>query len=155
MKSAKNNSYFIWFDMDGTLADFYSVPNWLQALQNESVAPYRDAAPLFDKKLVKTLSKLQKRGIKIGVISYLSKDGSAAYMAAIQKAKKRWLKKNIAAFKFDAIHIVTHGIPKESFKKTPKDILFDDEEKNRKAWGATAYSPDKIIEILTNISRET
>ena len=36
----------IFFDMDGTIADFYNVPNWLLKLRNNDASPYEEAVPL-------------------------------------------------------------------------------------------------------------
>ena len=36
------------FDMDGTIADFYGVPNWETDLLNGNVRPYVEAKPLYD-----------------------------------------------------------------------------------------------------------
>ena len=36
----------IYFDLDGTLADFYSVDNWLQKILENDSSPYREARPL-------------------------------------------------------------------------------------------------------------
>lgn len=33
----------ICFDMDGTIADLYAVPNWLDKLRAEDASPYADA----------------------------------------------------------------------------------------------------------------
>ncbi len=38
----------ICFDMDGTIADLYNVPNWLERLQAEDATPYLEAKPLWD-----------------------------------------------------------------------------------------------------------
>ena len=38
----------IYFDMDGTLANFYGVKGWLDDLQNFRTRPYELAEPLFD-----------------------------------------------------------------------------------------------------------
>ena len=38
----------ITFDMDGTLADFYGVENWVDYLNNEDTTPYKNAKPLFN-----------------------------------------------------------------------------------------------------------
>ena len=32
----------ICFDMDGTIADLYAVPGWLEKLRAEDATPYRD-----------------------------------------------------------------------------------------------------------------
>ena len=64
------------------------------------------------------------------------------------KAKKEWLKRHLASVKFDEIHIVKYGTPKQTFAKTENDILFDDEEKNRNDWTGKAFDVNEIIEIL-------
>lgn len=38
----------IYFDMDGTLVDFYSVPGWFDMLLNEDVTPYIVAKPMLN-----------------------------------------------------------------------------------------------------------
>ena len=44
------------FDMDGTLADFYGVDNWLEYLVNKDAYPYAAAKPLMNMSLTKYLS---------------------------------------------------------------------------------------------------
>lgn len=41
-----NEMATIFFDMDGTLADFYGVENWLEYLNAEDTLPYEVAKPL-------------------------------------------------------------------------------------------------------------
>ena len=53
-------------DLDGTLADFYSVRGWLEMLQAENAAPYLIAKPLGDyKKLNGLLAALQGYGYAV------------------------------------------------------------------------------------------
>ena len=40
----------IFWDMDGTIADLYNVPNWLDKLRAEDTSPYREAKPLFSRR---------------------------------------------------------------------------------------------------------
>ena len=47
---------FAIFDMDGTLADFYGVENWLTYLERQQTKPYREAKPLVNmKKLARNI----------------------------------------------------------------------------------------------------
>ena len=46
----------IYFDMDGTVANLYDVPNWLEKLQAQDVTPYIEAKPLIDMEELKTIS---------------------------------------------------------------------------------------------------
>ena len=84
----------ICFDMDGTIADFYSVPNWLDKLRAEDPSPYSDAAPMWDmEELRKILLLLIGEGWEVRIISWLSKDSSASYKDGVRKAKLEWLAK--------------------------------------------------------------
>ena len=139
----------IFFDMDGTIADFYGVENWLDYLIASDTLPYEIAKPLVKlNSLARILNRLQKNGYKIGIISWLSKNGTDDYNDAVTETKKNWLKKHLASVEFDEIHIVKYGTPKQMFAKTKNDILFDDEEKNRNNWTGKAFDVNAIIEIL-------
>jgi len=142
----------IFFDMDGTIADLYGVNNWLDYLLASDTLPYEIAKPLVKlNSLARILNRLQRNGYKIGIISWLSKSGSDEYNSAVAEVKKDWLRKHLASVKFDEIHIVNYGTPKQMFAKTADDILFDDEKLNRDNWTGKAFDVDEIIEILKGI----
>ena len=142
----------IFFDMDGTIADLYGVNNWLDYLLASDTLPYEIAKPLVKlNSLARILNRLQRNGYKIGIISWLSKSGSDEYNNAVAEVKKNWLRKHLASVKFDEIHIVNYGTPKQVFAKTANDILFDDEKLNRDNWTGKAFDVDEIIEILKGI----
>lgn len=142
----------IFFDMDGTIADLYGVNNWLDYLLASDTLPYEVAKPLVKlNSLARILNRLQRNGYKIGIISWLSKSGSDEYNNAVAEVKKDWLRKHLASVKFDEIHIVNYGTPKQMFAKTADDILFDDEKPNRDNWTGKAFDVDEIIEILKGI----
>ena len=142
----------ICFDMDGTIANLYGVENWLSYLQNENTKPYKDAEVMLNmNSLAKVLNRLQKSGIKIAVISWLSKNGSDEYNKAVEEVKRAWLKKHLGSVKFDEINIVKYGVNKAQFAETENDILFDDEEQNRNAWTGKAYDVNNILEVLRTI----
>lgn len=138
----------VYFDMDGTIADLYSVENWLPLLRAYDPKPYAEAKPLVNlNSLARILNRLQRQGFRIGIISWLSKTSTPEYDAKVTTAKKRWLAKHLSSVDFDEIHIVPYGTPKETFA-TVNDILFDDEVRNRENWIGTAFDVDSIIEIL-------
>lgn len=142
----------IFFDMDGTIADLYGVENWLDYLLASDTLPYEVAKPLVRlNTLARILNRLQREGYHIGIISWLSKSGSDEYNNAVAEVKKNWLKKHLASVKFDEIHIVNYGTPKQMFAKTANDILFDDEKPNRDNWTGKAFDVDTILEILKGI----
>ena len=139
----------IYFDMDGTIADLYGVENWLNYLINSDATPYKVAKPLINlNSLARVLNNKQKKGVKIGVISWLSKNGSDEYNELVTRVKIEWLKKHLKSVNFDEVHIVKYGTPKVQFKKNRADVLFDDECGNRNEWGENAFDVNDIIEIL-------
>ena len=142
----------IFFDMDGTITNLYEVENWLPKLRASDTSPYTEAKPMLHfSTLARLLNKAQRNGIEIGIISWTSKGGSATYNQAVSKAKREWLEKHLPSVRFNEIHIVPYGYPKELFAKE-SDILFDDCESVRNEWHGEAYSPEYIIEILKALS---
>ena len=140
------------FDMDGTIANFYGVENWLEYLLAEDTTPYAVAKPLLRfASLAKRLNNLQKQGIKIAIISWGSKEATASFDERIVEAKRDWLAKHLPSVNWDRITIVPYGTPKQNFCETPLDILFDDEERNRNNWTGRAYDVNNIMEILREI----
>ena len=141
----------IWFDMDGTIADLYGVEGWLEMLIASDATPYEIAKPLLRlATLARTLNQLQRKGYKVGIISWLAKNSNAEYDKAVAAAKEKWLRNHLASVAFDEINIVAYGTPKSTFAKS-NDILFDDEEPNRKAWVGKAYDATEIMEVLRGL----
>lgn len=140
----------IWFDMDGTIADLYSVEGWLAYLQAEDTKPYEEAKVMHNMaQLARLLNGAQRKGYTIGVISWTSKCGTDSYNKAVAQAKLAWLNKHLHSVQWDTIKIVCYGTNK--YTTCGGGILFDDEEGNRTAWKDKAYTPDKIMEVLRNL----
>lgn len=136
----------IYFDMDGTIADFYGVDGWLADLEASRVRPYAEAKPMVNmSRLARRLNTLQKAGYEIGIISWLSKTGTEAFNKAVAEVKLTWLRTHLASVNWNEIHIVAYGTPKQTLGA---GILFDDELPNRTNWGEGAYEPKDIFEIL-------
>lgn len=149
---AKKMNITINFDLDGCLVGLYDVPNWLDYLIAEDAFPYETAEPLLRlSALARRLNNLQKNGYNLAVISWLSKNGTDEYNAEVEAVKRAWLKKHLPSVKWDAIHIVSYGTPKQNFCENPLDILFDDEAKNRENWTGRAYDVENILEVLKEI----
>ena len=140
------------FDMDGTIADLYGVENWLPMLENHIETPYAVALPLIKLcTFARMLNRLQKEGYKIAVVSWLAKGSNADYDERVTNAKLEWLANHLPSVHWDSINIVPHGTPKENFCKTPFDILFDDEEKNRENWNGIAFDVNDIFGVLKTL----
>lgn len=125
----------ICFDMDGTIANLYSVPNWLDKLRAEDSSPYSDAAPMWDmEELRMVLLLLISKGWEVRVISWLSKDSSKSYKNEVRKAKLEWLAKY--DFPYRRCHLVAYGTTKADCVRrwASPAILVDDNEKVRNGW---------------------
>lgn len=142
----------IYFDMDGTIANFYGVENWLDYLKAGDPFPYEVAKPLHNMNaLARRLNTLKRKGWTIGIVSWLAKNSTAEFDAKVTEAKKRWLKKHLASVAFDEINIVPYGTPKSTVPAVKNGILFDDEENNLTEWennGGLAFTPDRITATL-------
>lgn len=147
----------ICFDMDGTIADLYGVPNWLQKLRNEDTSPYADAAPMVDMEKLNAVCDLSRQaGYEIQVITALAKNASPEYKKAIRQAKKEWLEK--WGFIYDHFHGVDYKRPKKEVirrdmrcNKNGFAVLVDDETRHtsRWNWGKTIDpTTENIIEAL-------
>lgn len=147
----------LYFDMDGTLADFYGVPNWLDCLMNGDSFPYEVAKPLLNfSALARKLHTLQREGWTIGIISWLAKNNTSDFDTRVTIAKENWLKKHLPSVTFDEIHIVPYGTPKSSICKIKNGILFDDETHNLIEWqrsGGVAFTPECILYALTALRK--
>lgn len=148
----------ICFDMDGTIADLYSVENWLPMLRAFDPTPYEIAEPMWNMaELANLLRQAQAIGIEIRIITWLSKDTNTEYDRAVREAKRNWL--TAQGFPFDHFHGVQYGATKaDSIRRYLAEnetaILFDDNAKVRSGWHmGEAIDPTEtnILEVLADI----
>lgn len=142
----------IFFDMDGTIADLYSVNGWLDSIIARDAKPYKEAKVMHNMQaLARVLNRLQKQGNKVAIISWLAKNSTEDYDARVAQAKREWLSKHLASVHFDEVHIVKYGTAKQTFAHTINDILFDDEEQNRNNWTGEAHNVHNIMNVLKSL----
>lgn len=141
------------FDMDGTIADFYSVPQWLEKIRAEDPSPYAEAAPMWDMaKLRRVLLALANEGWEIRIVSWLSKDATPEYKKAIRKAKRDWLARY--NFPADKVHLVAYGRSKAATVQNAPGILIDDNKEVRDGWhiGET-IDPTEIDDLPAELEK--
>lgn len=143
------------FDMDGTVADLYGVNGWLEMLREENPKPYELAKPMWNmSELAEVLGELQKQGIEIRIITWLSMNSSEEYKEKTRQAKIEWLEKQ--GFPYNNFHGVAYGTTKANAIRKylefgEQAILIDDNAKVREGWnmGATIDpTTQNIIEML-------
>lgn len=142
----------IFFDLDGTCADTYRVDNWFDKLRQFDASPYREAKPIGDfRQMARQLNRLQAEGYRLGIITWLSKESTPEYDAAVRVEKRKWLAKHLPSVYWDEVHMVKYGTPKQRFMHTPADILFDDNVEIREKWTGTAFTPEEIMAVLRSL----
>ena len=130
----------IYWDMDGTIANLYSVRDWQRRLDAHDPSPYKIAAPMHDMdKLNDIMKQFIKAGIVIGVISWLAMNSDKEYDKAVRKAKREWLDKYLPTAQ--EIHLVKYGTRKKSCAKIKDAILIDDNEDVRNSWRGISLDP--------------
>lgn len=143
------------FDLDGTLVDFYNVKDWLPKIRAHDASPYRDARGLVNlSRLARRLNAVQRKGWKIRVVSWGSKDCDEKFLEDVRRAKIKWLSHHLKSVHFDEICIVHYGTPKSEVGTLRGGFLFDDEKPNREEWtraGMVAYDATKIFDFLNAI----
>ena len=143
------------FDLDGTLVDFYSVKDWLLKIRAHDASPYRDARGLVNlSRLARRLNAVQRKGWKIRVVSWGSKDRDEKFLEDVRRAKIEWLSRHLKSVHFDEICIVRYGTPKSEVGTLHGGFLFDDEKPNREEWthaGMVAYDATAIFDFLNSI----
>ena len=141
----------IWFDMDGTFVDLYGVDGWLDDLKNSNPRPYIEAKPLFNlSTFARLLHRVQIKGYEIGIVSWLSKNGTDDFNEKVTAAKVQWLKTHLPSVTWDKVAILPYGTYKEVGRS---GILFDDEEPNRHYWNGISYTPELIFKVLGHLEQ--
>ena len=151
------------FDMDGTIADLYAVPNWLEKLRAYDASPYINAPPMCDMELLaELLHKAMAQGIEVRIITWLSKESNKEYDEMVRMAKRVWL--DYFNIPYDHFHGIAYGTTKANMVRKALNlencetaVLFDDNEKVRNGWHmGESYNPAEcdICEILQGIVGE-
>lgn len=148
---------WVWFDMDGTIADLYSVNGWLDDLKAHNVRPYATAKSLYnDVDLLNLFCELKEKGYKIGIISWGSRESNAEYDKAVRNAKAKWLYERCLIDLLDKLIVTSYGIKKaDTCREYGEGVLVDDEAQNRNDWdlGATIDANKNIIKELMKLVR--
>lgn len=142
----------ICFDMDGTLADLYNVPNWLEQLRAFDPTPYREAECMWDEEeLAYILNTLIDNGVEVRIITWLSKESTPEYDEAVREAKREWLE--TLGIPYTHFHGVKYGATKaDSIRRYLEEDetawLFDDNAKVRQGWHMGEAFDPTAIDIL-------
>ena len=128
-------------DMDGTIADTYNVPNWLDQLRNESVKPFEMAKPLITED--KLLTMFQDEHIIVYTMLPKGVPLGTPYANACQQAKREWLDKHFPNLQ-SAIIFREYGDDKSMEDITKNCLLVDDNPSIRANFNGYTLSADAL-----------
>lgn len=110
-------------DMDGTIADTYNVPNWLDQLRSESVEPFINAQPLITEE--KLFSLFSEENIVICTMLPKGVALGTSYADACQRAKQQWLERYFPSLQ-NAVLFMEYGDNKSLGEFSKNCLLIDD-----------------------------
>ena len=129
----------VYFDMDGTIADLYGVPNVFQRLDNNDATAYRDAAPIPE--YVNMMHQFKEMGYRIGIITAGSRFPPNTPQEIKDKMneeteanKIEWLRDKGLWGIIDTFQFVPYGTSKYEVAEDKTGILVDDEDKVLNQW---------------------
>lgn len=128
-------------DMDGTIADLYGYPDWLEHIQNEDTTPYRECKPLGD--IQKLNAVLKTLNAAVQIISWNAKDATAKYRGNVRGAKCDWLYRN--GLETDMVNVYYYGADKAALAFDKLDSIQDP---------SNIYAFDDDISVIENYKRK-
>lgn len=135
----------IWFDMDGTIYNFYDIPNWMEMLEKGRYGVYNMLGyrRRHLTRIMEVVAALVKQGWRVGVLTWGSKSGSADF-EAISDMKRAWLRTNCPIlYSKGYFCCLPYGVSKaeymiENFQPDGEGmhVLVDDNLRVREDWEA-------------------
>lgn len=125
----------IYFDLDGTLYNLYSIKNWLEKLQDEKENVFLEGCFLVNySEFMECINYLVDCGYSFGVITWLPMQASPEYEEICRKEKIKWINEYLPFV--TEINISSYGIPKQNCiqKRAKTMILIDDNIEVCKMW---------------------
>lgn len=140
-KKKSKKSIKVCLDMDGTIADLYGYPDWLEHIQNEDTTPYRECLPLGS--ILALNTALDLLGATVQIISWNAKGATTKYKNKISAAKRNWLRRN--GLEADTINIYSYGSDKAKIALDKWDAAQDSSD---------IYAFDDDPDIIVNYKRQ-
>lgn len=129
----------VYFDMDGTIANLYAVPDVFKRLDANDATPYAEAIPI--PKYIDMMHQFKEMGYKVGIITACSRfppntpDDVKAKMNIETEANKiKWLKEQGLWGIIDTFQFIPCGVSKYEVTEDKTGVLVDDEDKVLATW---------------------
>lgn len=129
----------VYLDMDGTIADLYHQPNWLERLLSEDKTIFTECEPLTTMETLEKIFPTDKYNIVI--LSMTPKNATIEYCKNVESQKNEWLNKYFPNLK-KRIYL-PYGNNK-NLKNSSRAILVDDNETIRNSYRGLALNPNEL-----------
>ena len=129
-------------DMDGTIADTYNVPDWLDQLRNESVKPFEMAEPLVSESTL--LSLFTDENIIICTMLPKGVALGTPYADACQRAKQQWLERYFPSL--TNVLFMEYSNDKSLGEYSKKCLLVDDSDVIRNNFNGYTLNASALLE---------
>lgn len=132
----------ILLDMDGTIANTYAIPDWLDQLRNESVKPFEMATPLISESTLLSLftdeniivCTMLPKGVALGT----------PYADACQRAKQQWLERYFPSL--TNVLFMEYSNDKSLGEYSKKCLLVDDSDIIRNNFNGYTLNASVLLE---------
>lgn len=126
----------VYLDMDGTIADLYGQPNWLERLRTESLSVFSNASPMITEEAL--LKAIDTNYYNIIILSMTPKGASDEYCEAVKEVKRVWLSVYFPSLTKQIYLKYGHN---KNLKNSKNAILIDDNEIIRQNFRGLAIEP--------------
>ncbi len=130
-----------YLDMDGTIADLYSLPQWLDRIQNESEGLFLEPSPLITEDRFYSIFPKDKYNVKI--LTMLPLGATKEYEEVVKQEKLAWLSVHFPSL-VDKVIFKRYGHNK-NIKGSHSALLIDDNDKIRETWKGKALNPKGLL----------
>lgn len=126
----------VYLDMDGTIADLYAQPNWLERLYAEDHTVFLNARAVITEEQLLKEYPLDKYDIRI--LSMTPLGATDDYCNLVKYAKNKWLDEHFPSLTNRIYMKYGHN---KNLAYNQNAILIDDSEPVRKTWRGLAIMP--------------
>lgn len=129
----------VYLDMDGTIADLYDQPNWLERLHEEDASVFEECKPMVSEMKIRNL--FPNENFELKILSMTPLNASENYCKKVENAKNKWLDKYFPSIT-NRIYL-KYGKNK-NLKNSKNAILIDDSEEIRNNFKGMAINPKEL-----------
>ena len=129
----------VYLDMDGTIADLYNFPKWLEYIEQERENLFKRLRPMIRREQLHEM--FPSTEYKITILSMTPMGASVEYCAKVIEEKNEWLDRHFP--EITSRIYLPYSLDK-NLKNSENAILIDDNAHIRHNWKGIAINPMKI-----------